>query len=145
MRKIWCLSLFKSTQMAWEHHTTATAAAEDNNLYRCVDQDENLPDHLMNTNIINCSGLQAHKLSATHLLASPDENRNPLNDSTGKFLFTCMFSPSSQYFHPSHHPLHFTIILFHYFACFIFPFMVDSFCRVTLCLVTLLQSPLHSL
>lgn len=29
------------------------------------------------------SGLQAHKLSATHLLASPDDNRNPLNDSTG--------------------------------------------------------------
>lgn len=31
----------------------------------------------------NKSGLQAHKLSATHLLASPDDNRNPLNDSTG--------------------------------------------------------------
>lgn len=86
--------------MAWEHHTTS---GPEDNLYRgihssagaglnlagaggpgaCVDFDDNLPDHIMNTNIINCSGLQAHKLSATHLLASPDENRNPLNESTG--------------------------------------------------------------
>lgn len=61
--------------MAWEHTTEV----------RCdLDGDRDLPDTPMNTNIINCSGLQAHKLSATHLLASPEDNRNPLNDSTGK-------------------------------------------------------------
>lgn len=74
--------------MAWEHTT-------EDNLYRCVNLEDNLPETPMNTNIINCSGLQAHKLSATHLLASPDENRNPLNDSTGTFLFFYIFTSIS--------------------------------------------------